>query len=162
MGTRSTDIVEVGMPITTHYDTHGPCDIECPHHACDKHFGTRGELLQHWESKTCKSGINVDWVDSIYKGRDKGNRFIDKNSETTGIQVSNYGDLDATNQFYPQRTAPVQFYEPYQCPSAQCKRGRFHTLSRLTRHLESGACGHQLKADLGKLIDKMPNIVQCL
>ncbi|KAH9458602.1 hypothetical protein Pst134EB_010900 [Puccinia striiformis f. sp. tritici] len=147
---------------TTHYDAHGPCDIECPHHACDKRFGTRGALVQHWESKTCKSGINVDWVASIFKGCDKENRFVDKDFETTGIQVSNYRDLDATNQFHPQRTAPVQFYEPYKCPSAQCKRGLFHTLSRLTRHLESGACGHQLKADLGKLIDKMPNIVQCL
>ncbi|KAI9612086.1 hypothetical protein H4Q26_008177 [Puccinia striiformis f. sp. tritici PST-130] len=133
---------------TTHYDAHGPCDIECPHHACDKRFGTRGALVQHWESKTCKSGINVDWVASIFKGCDKENRFVDKDFETTGIQVSNYRDLDATNQFHPQRTAPVQFYEPYKCPSAQCKRGRFHTLSRLTRHLESGACGHQLKADL--------------
>ncbi|KAI7960622.1 hypothetical protein MJO29_005690 [Puccinia striiformis f. sp. tritici] len=119
MRTRSTDIAEAGMPITTHYDAHGPCDIECPHHACDKRFGTRGALVQHWESKTCKSGINVDWVASIFKGCDKENRFVDKDFETTGIQVSNYRDLDATNQFHPQRTAPVQFYEPYKCPSAQ-------------------------------------------
>ncbi|KAI7955257.1 hypothetical protein MJO28_005657 [Puccinia striiformis f. sp. tritici] len=107
---------------TTHYDAHGPCDIECPHHACDKRFGTRGALVQHWESKTCKSGINVDWVASIFKGCDKENRFVDKDFETTGIQVSNYRDLDATNQFHPQRTAPVQFYEPYKCPSAQCRK----------------------------------------
>ncbi|KAM0750847.1 hypothetical protein T439DRAFT_314239 [Meredithblackwellia eburnea MCA 4105] len=147
---------------------HQQANIRCPLTNCQRSFTSPANLISHWESSSCSSGMTRQRLDAYIRTQDASRaitnpRYMITNSDqdtaiTTPYIASQqswnaqkrkyecyfchklFNHLPQLNQHLasPKHTGN----KLYRCPQPSCYR-EFSVLSGLAQHIENGRCGVQ-------------------
>ena len=144
-----------------------PKRYRCPGEQCTRAFTTHADLIAHWESGTCPSGVTRNAVNRAVVSADRGRVITDgrrliqgpdggyaprAHAETWATQGSWNGSAfecvlcHKTFARLPHLNAhlqsPAHADKLYKCPTMFDGCGmQFRTLSGVVQHVENGSCG---------------------
>ena len=165
------------MPIEQHLKSskHQPRNIQCP--GCPRKFLSHPDLVGHFESGTCSSGVNQDAVHRVVRSYDRTNlitnpgRMIENGGGTTTYQATEaawnrrvqcyecylchkyFSELDSLNRHLASAAHEERIY---MCPLNTC-RATFARFSSLWKHIESEKCGVKRFRQVQETIDGITN-----
>ncbi|EKM52223.1 uncharacterized protein PHACADRAFT_260453 [Phanerochaete carnosa HHB-10118-sp] len=150
-----------------HKRTHLPKTVQCPGRNCTRAFASHADLVLHWESGTCPSGVTRQLVNDtaakndryrlitdarrLIQGPDGG--YTPRGSVTTWATQASWNgsayECVLCHCTYPKLArlnehlqSPVHDERMYKCPTAlEGCAAQFRTLSAVVQHIESGKCG---------------------
>lgn len=150
-----------------HLRTHLPKKVRCPGRGCERSFTMPADLVHHFESGTCRSGVTRAAIDRAVVAYDRRRVITDPARLITGpdgqyapdepdAQWATSGSWNGTafecvlchrtfRQLFSLNAhlaSPAHATQLYRCPAAYggCD-SRFRTLSALVQHVEVESCG---------------------
>ncbi|KAG8791655.1 hypothetical protein FRC12_008501 [Ceratobasidium sp. 428] len=133
--------------------------VSCPGLGCNKKFSSATNLILHFETGTCVSGVTRQHVNNMVTQLDRTNLITNPRRMITGTTESyqatehawngynyecylchkEFGSLNSLNQHL---ASPIHEQPIYHCPTlgTGC-RLQFRTLGQLFQHVENGSCG---------------------
>ncbi|WAQ85040.1 hypothetical protein PtA15_5A614 [Puccinia triticina] len=168
---------ELTMHLTSY--AHQPLNVECDHPSCGQQFISKVALVQHLETGTCQSGVNLEEVGHYFSRHcDRGQQFVRRGLIFPAALEEIICDK---NGYYPCHICLESFlhkrelvshlkslqhtdhgHKAYKCPSARCGRAGFDSLSDLMIHLDNGDCGITHARELYTMVDELTKVLECL
>ncbi|KAA1095802.1 hypothetical protein PGTUg99_031665 [Puccinia graminis f. sp. tritici] len=152
-------------------------EFVCDHPECGRGFASQSSRLQHFETRTCPSEVDIQVVDNYYSLHcDTDGRFVRRALITTRPPMPDF--TRDRHRRYCCGLCPKRFRtkkqlmshvwspkhknwgsRPYKCPSERCQRAEFYSLSNLMYHLENGGCEAHYGVELTMRVVDLVDVV---